>query len=240
MHTNAGLNIRLDNVDSVDKIFRPGMVRSASAVCSENFFSFLPRTWTIPDELPELRATLEKSKGTFIVWLGQRATLFDALQDFKEARRWIARRDFAACACPRFVRWVILLHRPSTAVLRMVSFWSVACGISTSRSPLPASRQWCRCLAAALKRSEHVSCALRKYISASDLFIPVHLHSSSLQVPEASHCSLVGSNLIYACRSDPQGRLRSWEMTFGMSAGAILASDHGGCRLWDRLAIPWQ
>ena len=40
----------------------------------EQFFSFLPRTWTIPDELPELRATLEKSKGTFIVWLGARAT----------------------------------------------------------------------------------------------------------------------------------------------------------------------
>ncbi|CAJ1458935.1 unnamed protein product [Effrenium voratum] len=43
------------------------MARACKDLCSPEYFSFNPGTWVLPEQLPELRATLEKSKATFIV-----------------------------------------------------------------------------------------------------------------------------------------------------------------------------
>ncbi|CAK9047881.1 Tubulin polyglutamylase TTLL11 (Tubulin--tyrosine ligase-like protein 11) [Durusdinium trenchii] len=53
--------------DVCDKGNFARMLRATRSLCSEDYFSFSPKTWVLPEELTDLRSTLEKSKGTFIV-----------------------------------------------------------------------------------------------------------------------------------------------------------------------------
>mmetsp|Transcript_44562 Transcript_44562/g.105614 ORF Transcript_44562/g.105614 Transcript_44562/m.105614 type:complete len:584 (-) Transcript_44562:120-1871(-) len=53
--------------DVCDKGNFARMVRVCQDLCAEDHFEFNPQTWVLPEQLEELRTTLEKSRGTYIV-----------------------------------------------------------------------------------------------------------------------------------------------------------------------------